>query len=147
MPRWGCNDELTQSAYDSLLGRLPQGAIVLTHSQGGNFGLTAAATAPERVRAVISLEPSGAPDPAERDPRRLAQVPHLFVWGDYLNQHSFWRDALRSAGCDVTWLELPALGIRGNSHALMADDNSDEVAALVLEWLREHALTGGSDRG
>jgi pimeloyl-ACP methyl ester carboxylesterase len=155
VPRWGCNDELTQRAYDSLLGHLPQGAVVLTHSQGGNFGLTAAANAPGRVRAVISLEPSGAPDPAKHDPRRLAQVPHLFVWGDYLDQHSFWResrpaverwrDALRGAGCDVTWLELPALGIRGNSHAIMADDNSNDIASLVLEWLRGHKLIGGSD--
>ena len=129
------------------LQRLDRGAIVLTHSQGGNFGLTAAATAPERVRAVISLEPSGAPDPAAaRSSAACANVPHLFVWGDYLDQHSFWResrpaverwrDALRGAGCDVTWIELPALGIRGNSHALMADDNSDDIAALVLEWLR-----------
>lgn len=148
VPRWGCNDALTQRAYDCLLQHLTRPAIVLTHSQGGNFGLTAAATAPDRVRAVISLEPSGAPDPAEHDFRRLAEVPHLFVWGDYLDRHSFWlksrpavehwRDALRKAGCDVTWLELPALGIRGNSHALMSDDNSDEVAALVLDWLRNH---------
>lgn len=149
VPRWGCNDALTQRAYDCLLQRLSQRGIVLTHSQGGNFGLTAAAAAPDRVRAVISLEPSGAPDPAEHDARRLAEVPHLFVWGDYLDRHSFWResrpaverwhDALRRAGCDVTWLELPSLGIRGNSHALMCDDNSDEVAALVLDWLRTHA--------
>ncbi len=90
VPRWGCNDALTQCAYDCLLQRLSQRGIVLTHSQGGNFGLTAAATAPDRVRAVISLEPSGAPDPAEHDPRRLADVPHLFVWGDYLDRHSFW---------------------------------------------------------
>jgi len=47
----------------------------------------------------------------------------------------------------VTWLELPALGIRGNSHALTADDNSDKIAALVLEWLRKHSRIGGSDGG
>src|SRR6266508_161137 len=150
VPRWGCNNELTQRAYDALLQRMERGAIVLTHSQGGNFGLTAAVTAPERVRAVISLEPSGAPDPTERDPRPLENVPHLFVWGDYLDQHTFWvhsrpaverwRDALSNAGCDVTWIELPALGIHGTSHALMADDNSDAIAALVLDWLQKHGL-------
>ena len=65
VPRWGCNDALTQRAYNALLARMPDGAVVLTHSQGGNFGLTAAVACPDRVRAVISLEPSGAPDPAE----------------------------------------------------------------------------------
>ncbi len=145
VPRWGCNDALTQAAYNALLARMTDRAIVITHSQAGNFGLTAAATMPDRARAVVSLEPSGAPDPARCEPGVLAEVPHLFVWGDFLDRHSFWahsrpaverwRDALTIAGCDVTWLELPATGIRGNSHALMADDNSDAVANIVLEWL------------
>ena len=138
VPRWDCNDVRTQQAYDSLVQRMETGAIVLTHSQGGNFGLTAAANHPDRVRAVVSLEPSGAPDPGLHDAAKLKRVPHLFVWGDFLDQHTFWvhfrpaverwRDSLRSAGCDVTWIELPSLGIHGNSHALMADDNSDAVA-------------------
>ncbi len=152
VPRWGCNDALTQRSYDDLLQRMDRGAIVLTHSQGGNFGLIAAAAAPDRVRAVISLEPSGAPDPTAYDAARLANVPHLFIWGDYLDRHAFWREsrpaverwhnALGTAGCDVTWMELPALGIRGNSHALMADANNDEVAAFPLEWLRTRQLLG-----
>jgi pimeloyl-ACP methyl ester carboxylesterase len=150
VPRWSCNDALTQRAYDALLRRVHGGAMVMTHSQGGNFGLTAAATALDRVRAVVSLEPSGAPDPAAQDARRLRHVPHLFVWGDYLDRHSFWvhsrpaverwRDALIVAGCDVTWIELPARGIIGNSHALMCDDNSDAIAELVLDWMREKGL-------
>jgi len=149
VPRWGCNDAATQRAYDALLQRFQEGAFLLTHSQGGNFGLTAAWRAPDRIRAVVSLEPSGAPDPARLDPARLKDVPHLFVWGDYLSAHPLWtemrpaserwRDALRRAGCDVTWIELPALGIAGNTHALMGDENSDAIAALVLKWLREHA--------
>ncbi|MER2268518.1 alpha/beta fold hydrolase [Methylobacterium oxalidis] len=150
VPRWGCNDPLTRRAYDALLQRMEDGAIVLTHSQGGNFGLTAALGLPDRVRAVVSLEPSGAPDPVVQDAQRMRQVPHLFVWGDFLDQHAFWvqsrpavqrwRDALVAAGCDVTWIELPTRGIVGNSHALMCDDNSDAVAALVLDWMREKAL-------
>ena len=145
VPRWGCNDAATQGAYDALLRRFDDGAVILTHSQGGNFGMTAAVHAPERVRAVISLEPSGAPDPARQDARRLKDVPHLFIWGDHLNRHKVWvealpaskkwSDALRDAGCAVAWFDLPALGIRGNSHALMSDDNSDEVARLALDWL------------
>ena len=152
MPRWDCNDVLTQQAYDSLVQRMETGAILLTHSQGGNFGLTAAANHPDRVRAVVSLEPSGAPDPSLHDAAKLRSVPHLFVWGDFLEKHTFWvhsraaverwRDSLRSAGCDVTWIELPSIGIHGNSHALMADDNSDVVAAVVVDWLRQRGLPG-----
>jgi pimeloyl-ACP methyl ester carboxylesterase len=150
VPRWGCNDALTQRAYNQLLERMTDPVIVLTHSQGGNFGMMAAMAAPEKVRALISLEPSGAPDPATHDPRKLKNVPHLFVWGDYLDQHSFWghsrpaverwRDALIDVGCNVTWLELPAMGIHGTSHAMMADNNSDELAALILGWLHKLSL-------
>jgi hypothetical protein len=99
---------------------------------------------------VVSLEPSGAPDPAQCDARSLADTPHLFIWGDYLDQHLFWidsrpaverwRDALAAGGCDVTWLELPAMGISGNSHALMADDNSEAIANIALEWLKQRGL-------
>jgi hypothetical protein len=74
-------------------------------------------------------------------------VPHLFIWGDYLKRHSFWvhsrpavkrwHNALRAAGCDVTWLDLPGIGISGNSHALMADDNSEDIAGIALRWLTE----------
>lgn len=150
VPRWGCNDALTQAAYDALIRRMTEGAIVLTHSQGGNFGLTAALAAPDRVRAVISLEPSGAPDPARWEAASVGHVPHLFLWGDYLDRHAFWvharpaairwRDALIAAGGDVTWIDLPMQGVHGNSHALMADRNSDALATLVLDWLRRKGL-------
>ncbi len=153
VPRWGCNDALTQAAYDALVLRLDPGVVILAHSQGGNFGLAAALHAPERVRAVISLEPSGAPDPASHDPASLKGTPHLFVWGDNWRDNPFWANsrpaaerwsgALAAASCDVTWIDLPARGIRGNSHALMADDNSDEIAGLVLDWMAARGLLRG----
>ncbi len=150
VPRWGCNDALTRAAYDALVQRLDPGVIILTHSQGGNFGLTAALHAPDRVRAVISLEPSGAPDPAQAEAASLGKVPHLFLWGDNWSDNPVWansrpaaerwRDALIAAGCDVSWIDLPERGIRGNSHALMADENSDEIAAIVLDWMAQRGL-------
>lgn len=150
VPRWGCNDALTQAAYDALVARLDPGVIILTHSQGGNFGLTAALHAPDRVRAVVSLEPSGAPDPALADAASLAHVPHLFLWGDNWRGNAFWarsrpaseswRDALRAEGGDVELIDLPARGVTGNSHALMADDNSDAIATIVLDWMASRGL-------
>lgn len=150
VPRWGCNDALTQAAYDALINRLDPGAIVLAHSQGCNFALTSALNAPERVRAVICLDPSGAPDPALLGAARVRQVPHLFVWGDNWRDNDFWRgsrpaserwrDALIEAECDVTWIDLPERGIAGNSHVLMGDTNSDEIAALVLDWMSSRGM-------
>lgn len=150
VPRWATNNALTQEAYDALIARLDS-SVVMTHSQGGNFGLTAALHAPDRVKAVVSIEPSGSPDPRAFDLASLRGVPHLFVWGDFLDHrpslrlHSLplvraWSDALTAAGVDVEWIDLPSRGIKGNSHALMCDDNSDEIAGLVLDWLKRHDL-------
>ena len=35
-------------------------------------------------------------------------------------------------------LDLPALGIHGNSHMLMQDRNSNQLADLVIAWLDKH---------
>jgi hypothetical protein len=40
----------------------------------------------------------------------------------------------------VTRIDLPALGIAGGSHALMADNNGDFNATLVLDWLAKRGL-------
>jgi pimeloyl-ACP methyl ester carboxylesterase len=84
VPRWGSNDTPTQAAYDALVRKVGP-SVVMTHSQGGAFGLRAALQAPETVRAVIAVEPSGAPDPDAVDMATLRRVPHLLVLGDYTN--------------------------------------------------------------
>ena len=38
-------------------------------------------------------------------------------------------------GGDSTWMHLPEMGIRGNTHAMMQDDNSRQIADLVCDWL------------
>ncbi len=45
---------------------------------------------------------------------------------------------LLEMGGDSTWTELPDLGIRGNTHALMMEDNSDEIADLICKWIKSH---------
>lgn len=149
VPRWACNDAATQAAYDALIARLGS-AVIVTHSQSGAFGYTAALGAPDKVRAVIAVEPSGAPDPAGHDLTVLRNVPHLLVLGDYLDTDPFWQTmlirarayiaALEKAGVPTEIIDLPALGIRGNSHFPMMDRNADDVAALVQAWMDRHGL-------
>ena len=78
-------------------------------------------------------------------------MPHLFVWGDYLDREALWQkitpavdsyeQALRKQGTDVTRIDLPKLGHKGNSHMLMMDRNSDDVAKMIQEWMVKQALT------
>ena len=77
-------------------------------------------------------------------------MPHLVVWGDYLVGDPFWqglipnieryRAALAGQGGVADTLDLPAQGIAGNSHFPMMDRNSDQVAALVQDWMNRQGL-------
>lgn len=148
VPRWVTTDRPIQAAYDALVQQICP-CVVVVHSQGGNFGFTMALHAPDRVRAIIAIEPSGAP-PAEADAARVRAIPHLVVWGDYLDRSPFWQrlrpnverwqPAIRAAGGLADTLDLPEQGVRGNSHMLMMDSNSDAIAARVQGWMEARGL-------
>jgi hypothetical protein len=42
--------------------------------------------------------------------------------------------AIEPAGAKVEWIDLPTRGMKGNSHMVMMDKNSDQVAAIVDGW-------------
>ena len=70
VPRWATNDAATQRAYDAYVQKVCP-CVVLVHSQGGNFEFNAALSAPDKFKAVVAIEPSGAPDPAKVDVAKL----------------------------------------------------------------------------
>ena len=139
VPRWAEHEAITQAAYDALI-RQVGACTVVSHSQGAGFALRAAQLAPDLIHAVVALEPSGAP------PLRSGSLPrHLVVWGDYIDIHPVWHGYRRTveryldalpAGVAET-LDLPREGITGNSHFMMLDSNSDQVAARVIRWLED----------
>ena len=77
-------------------------------------------------------------------------MPHLVVYGDYLGDSPFWqrilqvttcyREALAAQGGVADLIDTPAQGIRGNTHMLMMDRNSDQVAGLVQDWMAQQGL-------
>jgi pimeloyl-ACP methyl ester carboxylesterase len=52
---------------------------------------------------------------------------------------------LRQAGVDAnfTWLKLQDIGIQGNGHFMFVEKNSDQIAGVVLDWIRQHVQTKG----
>jgi pimeloyl-ACP methyl ester carboxylesterase len=44
---------------------------------------------------------------------------------------------LEQAGVHPAWLKLADLGIHGNSHNMMQEKNSDEIAEIIYQWLEE----------
>lgn len=144
VPRWTDHAEESLLAYIEALKKIGP-VILVSHSQGGNFALEVVQRAPERIKALVVIEPAAAPIYTADTILRAASVPHLFVWGDFIDESPLWQGyrsvvdpyaaRLRSVGCRVDVLDLPASGIIGNSHVPMMDTNSDEVALLIADWI------------
>jgi pimeloyl-ACP methyl ester carboxylesterase len=73
------SDASVQNAYDTLVQRVCP-CVIIGHSQAGQFVYRAAQHAPDKVKAVVLVEPVSALDPAQVDPRRVKHIPHLIVW-------------------------------------------------------------------
>jgi pimeloyl-ACP methyl ester carboxylesterase len=149
VPRWSSTDAQIQAAYNQLVQKVCPCAIVV-HSQSGNFGFNAALAAPDKVKALIAIEPSGAPRPEAGGGGALKGVPHLVVWGDHIGQSQLWQrfvpasqryaEALRAAGGIADWWDLPKIGVAGNTHMLMMDRNSDQIAQMLQKWMADRGL-------
>ena len=78
---------------------------------------------------------------------RINEVPIVAIWGDYCDALPAWTKyksqvtgflhQVEAAGGQVDVFDLPQMGIHGNSHMPMMDDNSAEIAALVLTWIAD----------
>ena len=47
-------------------------------------------------------------------------------------------EAANAAGGKAEVLVLPDIGIKGNTHMLMQDDNSLDIADILLDWIGNH---------
>ena len=150
VPRWVTNDVPTQAAYNALVEKVCP-CVLMPHSQGSTFAYQAALKYPHLVKAVVGIEPSGALDPDKTDMTPLKNIPMLFVWGDKIRETARWGGIIASLKKMIAAqkaqqgvadeIDLPMMGIRGNSHMIMMDRNSDEVARLVDAWLVAKGLT------
>jgi pimeloyl-ACP methyl ester carboxylesterase len=148
VPRWAGHEEITMRAYGELLAQVGP-CVVIGHSQGGGFALDAARRWPELVRAVIAVEPSGAPA-FSAPPEAAPAQPHLVLWGDYIAEHALWRsyratvdaylEARRATGLHAETLDLPRAGVQGNSHFPMLDGNSNAIGQMIIDWLARQSL-------
>jgi pimeloyl-ACP methyl ester carboxylesterase len=148
MPRWLTTDDAVIAGYIALVDKVCP-CVLLTHSQGGLFGLKVAEARPEKIKAVVAVESASAGNPAKA--AVLRNVPVLMVFGDNVDLHPRWvayrkldleyAAAVRAAGGKVDVINLPDVGITGNSHMIMMDRNNDAVADVIQKWLVEQGLT------
>jgi hypothetical protein len=131
-----------------------RGAVLMGHSESGFFPEQAALIDPSGIKGVISIE-MPCPTLSGEQIAKLAKIPTLVMFGDHLGDvtggpanwaQSFatcntFVDQLKKAGGDAEMMHLPAMGIKGNSHMLMQDRNSDQLADLVIAWIDKHVET------
>ena len=142
MPRWLSTDQAIIDAYVALVDKVCP-CVLLLHSQGGSFGFKVAELRPDKVKAIVAVESATAGIVANAP--KLKNTPVLMIFGDNVDQHPRWAafkkidteyaNAIKAGGGSVDWINLPEIGIKGNSHIMMQDKNSDQIAEVIQKWL------------
>lgn len=75
-----------------------------------------------------------------RSPELVAQRHILIVTGDRDLRHPKQTDAALAEYLNAEFIWLPDRGITGNGHMLMIEDNSHDIADLLMQWLTKKGL-------
>ncbi len=129
-------------------------SIYVTHSQGGRVGWDVNT---ENVAAIVAIEPGGTPEIGSEQYQKFldAKIPMIIYFGDYIDNGpadiqstSFWKSVRDGAvafaeqynkdGGNCTVINLPDIGMKGNSHFMFQEKNSEEIAQHVENWIKEN---------
>ena len=147
VPRWLTTDDAIVAAYVELIDKVCP-CVVMVHSQSGSFGFKALEARPDKVKALVAVEPTLGGD--RNKVASIKDTPILVIYGDNAKDHPRWSKirqggvdyagVLKSAGGHIDVVDLPDVGIRGNSHMMMMDKNSGQIADLIQKWLVDRQL-------
>lgn len=145
-------------ALADLAARL-KNTVLMGHSQGGAFPLEAALLDPSGITGMILVEPGTCSARYTDDQvRTLARIPTLVVFGDHLDQvtgvepTAAWKTRyeeceafiarVNRAGGRAEMLYPPDRGIPGNSHMIMQERHSLQIADIILAWIERDVGQG-----
>lgn len=153
------NDVVAQalaSTVDEVYERSGKDSILVTHSQGGGPGWTAAKYT-DHIAAIVAIEPGGAPSSDSEDYQTVLEkkIPITMYLGDYIDNGDtaiqatgMWQgmrqacydfaDAYTKAGGNCTVVDLPKEGITGNDHFMFQDLNNDVIQEHIENWIQEN---------
>ncbi len=142
VPRWTTTTDAIMAAYLQLLDRIGPSVLVV-HSQSGNFGYQAALARPDKVKALVVVEGTLRGDAATA--AALKHIPILVLYGDYVDKSRSataqrqnnlrMAEVAKAAGGSIENVNLPDVGIRGNTHFMMMEKNNAEIADFIQKWL------------
>jgi pimeloyl-ACP methyl ester carboxylesterase len=142
------------ATIDEVYQRTGKDSILVTHSQGGGPGWTAAHYT-DHIAAIVAIEPGGAPRADSDDFKAVTEknIPVTFYFGDYIDNGDpsiqatgMWQmmrqacydfaKAYTAQGGNCTVVDLPKEGIKGNDHFMFQDLNNDVIADHVENWIQ-----------
>lgn len=131
-------------------------SVFVTHSQGGAVGWDVDM---DYVSAIVAVEPGGTPEIGSEQYQKLldAKIPVMILFGDYIDNGpsdiqstDFWKsvrdgavgfaESYNAAGGDCMVVNLPDIGVTGNSHFLFQEENNGLIADYVAAWLESKGL-------
>ena len=125
------------------------GAILVGHSQSSSFPTRAALLDPRGVKGIIQLETGCFGNLTPAHINVLKNIPILVMEGDHYPTARPVEPCpteiaqLRAAGGDITYIHLPDIGMLGNSHMFMQDNNNLQIADVIIRWIDEHVKGNG----
>src|SRR5262249_54982447 len=96
VPRWLTTDDAIVAGYIELVDKVCP-CVVLVHSQSGAFGFKVAEARPDKVRALVAVEPTLGGD--RNKVALLKNTPVLIIYGDNAKEHPRW-SKIRQGGVD-----------------------------------------------
>ena len=147
VPRWLTTNAAIVRAYLDLIDKVCP-CVLLVHSQSGTFGFQAAAQRPDKIKALVVIEGTLRGDATTV--AALKNVPIAVIYGDNIDKSRNFSEqhasnvkmaaAVKAAGGSIDIIDLPEMGIKGNSHMMMMDKNNGEVANVIEDWLAAKRL-------
>jgi hypothetical protein len=129
-----------------------KGTVLVSHSQSGIYPFHTAMQNTRGIAGIVAIEPAACPSPGD-DMLPFTRMPILVLFGDNVEQSARWAPRLQAcrefvraanaAGGRAELVVLPEIGIAGNSHMLMQDRNSLDIADWLTDWIKHRV---GSER-
>lgn len=129
---------------------------IVAFEPGGTPFLFPEGEVPEAEKATFELLGASAQAVSLEDFMKLTKIPIVLYYGDNIQKSDElvgpdkWYTELDMAkkfvaainrhGGDATLVELPKVGLKGNTHFLMGDLNNQELANLMADWLKSKGL-------
>lgn len=133
----------------SQLSKQLKKTVLMSHSQSGIYPFQTAALDTSGIAGIVSIEPGACPA-ATGNLTPYTKMPVLVLFGDYVELAPRWAPRLvacrafvkkvNEAGGRAELLVLPEIGIKGNTHMLMQDLNSIQIADLMGSWIEQRVL-------